>query len=71
MALINCPECGRENVSDSAVSCPNCGYGIREHFEKIEQSRQQEELLGKETQINLWNDRILEAQKKNLSLIHI
>lgn len=27
MALINCAECGRE-VSDKAVSCPNCGYPI-------------------------------------------
>lgn len=27
MALINCPECGRQ-VSDSAVSCPNCGTPI-------------------------------------------
>ena len=27
MALINCPECGRE-ISDKAVSCPNCGYPI-------------------------------------------
>lgn len=28
MALINCPECGRENVSDRALACPNCGYPI-------------------------------------------
>lgn len=27
MALINCPECGKE-ISDTAVSCPHCGYGI-------------------------------------------
>lgn len=27
MALITCPECGKE-VSDSAVACPNCGLGI-------------------------------------------
>lgn len=27
MALIKCPECGRE-VSDKATSCPNCGYEI-------------------------------------------
>lgn len=33
MALIKCPECGRENVSDSALACPNCGFGIREYFE--------------------------------------
>lgn len=24
MALINCPECGKE-ISDTATSCPNCG----------------------------------------------
>ena len=24
MALINCPECGKE-ISDKAISCPNCG----------------------------------------------
>ena len=35
MALISCPECGRANVSDQAESCPNCGYGIKSHFEAI------------------------------------
>lgn len=46
MALINCPECGRENVSNSAEYCPSCGYGIRAHFERIkkeEQKRKDEE----------------------------
>lgn len=42
MALINCPECGKENVSDSAEACPNCGYGIKAHFEKIKQDGEQE-----------------------------
>ena len=27
MALINCPECGKE-VSDKAPTCPNCGVPI-------------------------------------------
>jgi hypothetical protein len=27
MALIRCPECGRE-VSDQAASCPSCGYPL-------------------------------------------
>lgn len=35
MALIICPECRRENVSDSAEACPNCGYGIKAHYEKV------------------------------------
>lgn len=27
MALINCPECGKE-ISDKAASCPHCGYPL-------------------------------------------
>lgn len=38
MALIKCPECGRENVSDSAENCPSCGYGIKAHFDKLKES---------------------------------
>ena len=43
MALIKCPECGRENVSDSAEMCPGCGYGIKAHFEKIKQEKLKEQ----------------------------
>lgn len=32
MALIMCPECGREKVSDRAPACPNCGFPISEYF---------------------------------------
>lgn len=28
MSLIQCPECGKE-ISDKAVSCPNCGYSFQ------------------------------------------
>lgn len=28
MALINCPECGKQ-VSDTAPSCPHCGYQLK------------------------------------------
>ena len=31
MALIKCPECGRE-VSDSAVQCPQCGFGVAQYI---------------------------------------
>lgn len=33
MALIKCPECGKE-VSDTAKACPNCGYDIQEYLRK-------------------------------------
>lgn len=41
MALINCPECGKENVSKQAIACPNCGFGIRAYYETI---KRQEEI---------------------------
>lgn len=28
MSLIRCPECGKE-ISDTAASCPNCGYSFQ------------------------------------------
>lgn len=31
MAIVNCPECNRE-VSDTAVSCPGCGFRVAHHF---------------------------------------
>jgi len=37
MALIKCPECGKENISDAAATCPVCGYGIKKYFERIRQ----------------------------------
>lgn len=42
MALINCPECGKADVSSTATQCPKCGYNIREHFELIEKQRQEQ-----------------------------
>lgn len=37
MALIQCPECGKE-VSDKARKCPHCGYPLEE-LEKKEIGR--------------------------------
>lgn len=50
MALIKCPECGREKVSDTAEMCPDCGYGIKAHFERLhleEESEKKKELQEK------------------------
>lgn len=33
MALIKCPECGRDNVSNKAEACPNCGYPISKVYD--------------------------------------
>lgn len=55
MALVNCPECKKE-VSDSAASCPNCGYLIAGHIKTQEQTKRTE--LGKERS-NVWAGVIL------------
>ena len=39
MALIKCPECGKE-ISDTAKSCPNCGYSLKVKNAKLLKSMQ-------------------------------
>lgn len=56
MALIKCPECGKENVYDGANTCPNCGFPIKEHFEKIKQ--EQEFLEEKQREKKAINERL-------------
>ena len=33
MALVKCPECGREGVSNRAKACPGCGFQISEYYQ--------------------------------------
>ena len=34
MALIKCPECGKE-ISDKAKACPECGYKMKKSKKKF------------------------------------
>lgn len=45
MALVKCPECGREKVSDTAEACPECGYGVKAHFERIKREERANKVL--------------------------
>ena len=38
MALIKCPGCGRD-ISDRALSCPQCGYQMQDHLTENAQER--------------------------------
>lgn len=49
MALVKCPECGKEHVSDMAEVCPNCGYGIRAHYIRLQEIKKQEDHIKRVT----------------------
>ena len=34
MALVNCPECSKNGVSDKAQACPGCGYNVAGYYFK-------------------------------------
>lgn len=40
MALVKCPECGRERVSDTAEACPDCGYNVRAYYERVKEENE-------------------------------
>lgn len=61
MALVKCPECGKENVSDSAEMCPECGYGIKAHFDLLKQKQLNQEIY----QWKLDNVKMPEKPRKN------
>lgn len=50
MALIKCPECQHE-VSEHAASCPNCGFGIKEHFDAIKEHQRKLEIFNTQEEI--------------------
>lgn len=75
MALIKCPECGRE-VSDKALSCPNCGYPISqapferamdfETYPLVQASEQREtQPLGEKIPLSDKTDCGVDEKKKN------
>lgn len=56
MALINCPECGRPGVSNQAIACPGCGFGVKE-FYKNNQSKNNDDNNDNETFVSEYSTR--------------
>lgn len=56
MALIRCPECGKE-ISDKAASCPNCGCPMRQERNVYLQEEYGED--EEESNSELWKDDIV------------
>jgi len=44
MAMIMCPECGKE-ISDKADVCPNCGFGVKHYLENEREKKRNKEKL--------------------------
>lgn len=71
MALINCPECGKE-VSDKAKACPNCAYPIAklkesnvvEHDEATETETQQNKEVSTKIKINNESDNKMSLEEE-------
>ncbi|MDD3222729.1 MAG: hypothetical protein EOM34_07110 [Clostridia bacterium] len=68
MALINCPKCGRENVSDMAEKCPECEFEIKSYYQNIEKeelrNKKEQELLEKQKKIDEQEARRIEEESK-------
>ena len=47
MALIKCPECGKE-ISDQAANCPNCGFPVnKSDSQSVPTTQSHEEIIEK------------------------
>lgn len=68
MALIKCPECGKEKVSDSAESCPECGYNIKKHFDDIKKAEQEKKEAEKKKKAE--EERIKKEKAKQEKMIN-
>lgn len=62
MALINCPECGKE-ISDKSEKCIGCGFPIKDFLKN-----QEEEKSKKELEVNKKKELI--HDKRNISIKH-
>ena len=54
MALVNCPECGRE-VSSAAPTCPFCGFPVAAQLKQTNESSSVSDKLLAEVRPSWWN----------------
>ena len=48
MAIIKCPECGND-ISDKAATCPHCGVDVQAELQRINNNRNDEEIINKQS----------------------
>ena len=72
MALIQCPECGRKNISDTAETCPSCGFKVHDYIlaqERIRQEAKEAARLALENDVK--RKREAEEQRKRLDAVQM
>ena len=67
MALINCPECGKQ-ISDKAPACPNCGYPLELHIQQEQKKAMDEARKEKETSAELLAQSSIESATEDVTL---
>lgn len=68
MALIKCPECGKE-ISDKCEICIGCGFPIKKFLQEQETKRVTEELEMLE-KLEIEKKKDLLPDKRNISIKH-
>lgn len=66
MALIKCPECGKE-ISDKASTCPNCGFPIQQKIKNEQNVSGKEQKQIKKQRVG-WKERL---EKHKIRRIHL
>lgn len=66
MALIKCPECGRE-ISDKAPACPHCGYPLEKSNVNQEKIESKDSELKQETSV----PETIKSEKKKIPILPI
>lgn len=68
MALIKCPECGKE-ISDKSEKCIGCGFPIKDFLQNQEEEKTKKELETlEESEVNKKKE--LVSDKRNISIKH-
>lgn len=67
MALINCPECGKQ-ISDKAPACPNCGYPLDLYRKEKEAEEQELAQQKKEEEIRILSASTIESATEDAML---
>lgn len=69
MAIVECPRCGKDDVSDREERCPYCGYNIKDYYEEEKRERKRLEDARKSMEKKSVKDHEKEECKKEQMIL--